>query len=61
MSVDPAEPNYSGGITLDHENPSMVYLARQVGGVFEVELWRTADGGVTWTRRPVTGSSARGN
>ena len=61
MSVDTAEPNYSGGITLDHENPSMVYLARQVGGVFEVELWRTPNGGATWTRRAVTGSSARGN
>ncbi len=61
MSVDTNEPNYSGGITLDHEDPNLVYLARQVGGVFEVELWRTADGGATWTRRPVTGSSARGN
>ena len=61
MSVDTAEPNYSGGITLDHENPSVVYLARQVGRVFEVELWRTSNGGATWTRRAVTGSSARGN
>jgi hypothetical protein len=61
MSIDTAEPNYSGGITLDHENPSMLYLARQVGGVFEAEVWRTADGGATWTHRPITGSSARGN
>jgi hypothetical protein len=61
MSRDANEPHYSGGITLDHENPGQVYLARQVNGIFEVELWRTSDGGHSWTRRPVTGSSARGN
>jgi hypothetical protein len=45
MSVDPSEPNDSGGITLDHENPSTVYLSRQVGGVFETEVWTTPDRG----------------
>jgi hypothetical protein len=61
MSGDPVEPHYSGGITLDHEDPSVVYLARQVGGRFEVSMWRTPDGGHTWTSRGVTGGSARGN
>ncbi|HEY6749272.1 MAG TPA: BNR-4 repeat-containing protein [Mycobacteriales bacterium] len=61
ISGDPAEPNYSGGITLDHDNPGVVYLSRQVNGVFEVEVWATADGGTTWTSRPVTSHSVRHN
>jgi hypothetical protein len=61
MSVDPAEPDYSGGITLDHEDPSTVYLSRQINGVFEVEVWRTSDGGATWTSSPLTANSVRGN
>jgi hypothetical protein len=61
MSLDPNEPNYSGGITLDHEDPSIVYLSRQVNGVFEVQVWQTPDGGATWTSRPLTSGSVRGN
>ena len=61
MNLDPAEPNYSGGITLDHEDPSTVYLSRQVNGVFEVEVWTTPDGGATWSARPLTAGSVRGN
>jgi hypothetical protein len=58
MSLDPAEPNYSGGITLDHEDPSVVYLSRQVNGIFRVEVWTTPDGGATWSSRPLTSPSA---
>ena len=61
MSIDPHEPHYSGGITLDHEDPSTVYLARKQGRAFEVSMWQTPDGGHTWTSRGVTGGSARGN
>ena len=61
MSVDPAEPNYSGGISLDHEDPSIVYLSRQVNGIFEVEAWTTRDGGATWSSRALTAPSARNN
>jgi len=61
MSGDPAEPNYSGGVTLDHANPSRVFLARQVGGIFEIQVYRTTDGGHTWVSRVVTASSGRGN
>jgi hypothetical protein len=61
MSLDPAEPNYSGGITLDHEDPSIVYLSRQVNGVFEVQVWTTPDGGASWSSRPLTAGSVRGN
>jgi hypothetical protein len=61
MSGDPTEPNYSGGVTLDHEDPSVVLLARQRSGVFEVERWQTSDGGTSWSSRSVTAGSARGN
>ncbi len=61
MSLDPTEPNYSGGITLDHEDPSTVYLSRQVNGNFEVEVWRTPDGGATWSSQPLTSVSAGNN
>ena len=52
---------YSGGITLDHENPSVVYLSREVKGTFEVETWQTSDGGRTWTRKAVTSGSSTQN
>ena len=52
-------PRYSGGITLDHEDPSRVYLSRQVGsGAWQVETWTTADGGASWS--PATVQSAGG-
>ncbi len=55
------DPFYSGGITLDNENPSVVYLSRQVNGVFEIERWVTADGGATWESEAVTGGSRANN
>ena len=61
ISRDGKEPYYSGGITLDHEDPSTVYLSRDRGGVFEVETWRTADRGQTWSRSEVTAASSANN
>ncbi len=52
---------YSGGITLDHEDPSVVYLSRPVDGIFEIERWVTPDGGRTWTSEPVTCGSRKDN
>jgi hypothetical protein len=53
------EEQYSAGITLDHEDPSVVYLSHPVEGAFEIEAWRTADGGASWDeRRVVTAGSA---
>lgn len=45
---------YAGGMVLDSRDSSVVYLSRQVAGVYQVERWRTTDGGATWTSRPVT-------
>ncbi|MDD9267748.1 BNR-4 repeat-containing protein [Paenibacillus sp. GCM10023248] len=51
------EPYYSGGIILDHGDPSVVFLSREVNGVFEIERWQTEDLGATWSSAPVTASS----
>jgi hypothetical protein len=56
-----AEPYYSGGVTLDHENPSVVYLSRYVDGTFEVETWRTPDRGASWRHWPITSGSSTEN
>jgi hypothetical protein len=57
----PLRGRYAGGISLDHEDPGVVFLSRRVRGVFEVERWTTRDGGRTWSRRPVTRRSRRHN
>jgi hypothetical protein len=61
MNEDGRQPYYSGGITLDHESPDTVYLAREVDGVFEVETWRTPDGGGTWSSTAITAASDEKN
>ncbi|MGN9812808.1 BNR-4 repeat-containing protein [Micromonospora sp. BQ11] len=61
ISGDPAEPNYSGGITLDHDDPSVVLMSRQVDGVFEIERWTTPDGGTSWSTEALTSGSTEPN
>ena len=51
---------YAGGLVLDSRNPSVVYLSRQVGAVYQVERWQTATGGLTWTSTSIT-SDERGS
>jgi PKD repeat protein len=59
---DGGSPYYSGGLTLDHEDPSRVYLSRQVGpGSWRVETWTTADGGATWTSQPISSPATERN
>ncbi len=55
------EPHYSGGIILDHTNPSIVYLSREINGIFEIEKWTTHDLGYTWSSMPVTKNSTSSN
>lgn len=52
------EPYYSGGVVLDHGDPSRVYLSRKVGRTWEVESWQTGDGGESWTAHAVTYGTA---
>jgi hypothetical protein len=47
------EKEYSGGIQLDHQNPSIVYLSRKVNGLYQIERWVTGDGGASWSHSTV--------
>lgn len=55
------EPNYSGGIVLDHSDPSLVYLSRENNGVFEIERWSTNDRGRHWQVQAITTNSRNDN
>jgi len=55
------EPHYSGGLALDHQDPSVVFLSRPVNGVREIECWTTGDGGKTWKSKAITSGSAHDN
>ena len=54
------EPNYSGGLALDHGDASVVYLSRPAEGVFEIFRYHTPDGGVSWHHEAVTSGTAQG-
>jgi hypothetical protein len=55
------EPNYSGGIVLDHEDPSNVYLSRLKNKKFEIEKWTTANQGKDWRVEEITNDSENDN
>ncbi|MBN2612363.1 MAG: BNR-4 repeat-containing protein [Bacteroidales bacterium] len=55
------EPNYSGGIVIDHEDPSVVYLSAKTDGTFEIEKWKTFDGGTNWEIEKITCRSQKDN
>ena len=50
---------YPAGITLDHADPSRVFLIADHTGQTEVEQWTTPDSGQTWASTPVTAGSAQ--
>jgi BNR repeat-containing family member len=62
-SISPAtiEYQYSGGLTLDHSNPSIVYLSRQAGSSWQIERWVTSDRGNRWRHRVVVRGGAIDN
>lgn len=68
------EAGFASGLTLDHENPNIVYISRQYGVLrdslnfssitdetHEIEKWVTSDKGVTWDTIPITRNSAKKN
>ncbi len=55
------EPNYSGGVILDHNDPSTVYLSIEKDGIFEIEQWQTEDQGEHWKTIPITSGSKFNN
>lgn len=46
--------NYSGGLVLDHTDPSIVYLSRPINGQYALEQWKTSDGGATWSSKMIS-------
>jgi hypothetical protein len=55
------EPNYSGGLVLDHQDPSRIFLSRDKNGIFEIEQWETHNKGEDWTITPITENSTNDN
>ncbi len=58
------EPHYSGGIFLNPQDPSEVFLSRPPNGgagTFEIERWLTGDMGQTWTSQAITSGSSKNN
>ncbi|MGD8781918.1 MAG: glycoside hydrolase family 88 protein [Ignavibacteria bacterium] len=55
-----SEPNYSGGIFIDHENINEVYLSVKRDSVFEIEKWINT-GGKNWEAETVTKGSNKDN
>lgn len=54
------EPHYSPGYSLDHHDPSIVYLSKHIDedtGPVEVQRWTTQDSGDSWSSRSITSSS----
>ncbi len=51
------EPHYSGGMAINHSNPSTLYVSRQINGIFEIEKWSSPDKGKTWLSLPITRNS----
>lgn len=54
------EPNYSGGIIIDHENTNVVYLSAKRDSVFEIEKWTRIDG-ANWQAESITEGSSKDN
>jgi hypothetical protein len=55
IGTNPSEPLYSGGVSLDHADPSTVVLSRQhEGGPHRIERWHTPDRGRTWSTEIIT-------
>ena len=54
------EPEYSGGMAIDHENTDVVYLSVNRLGIFEIEKWELTNG-VRWETSPVTQGSVQDN
>ena len=51
---------HPGGITIDPQDETVVYVAEVIDGVFEIRRGETADGGETWSFESVTtGSEAK--
>ena len=55
------EPNYSGGMNIDHENTNTLYLSIKRDSVFEIEKWETGNRGKSWKASRITNGSSKNN
>lgn len=55
------EVNYSGGMTLDPADPSVLYFSHRINGVFEISKATTRNLGKTWKVSAITRNSALNN
>ena len=55
------EPNYSGGLSIDQEDPDVLYLSVKRKGVFEIEKWTAVNNGKKWKVEAITKNSAKDN
>lgn len=52
---------YSGGVVLDHQDPTIAYLSKYVSSKFEIWKYQTPDNGTTWTGTAITSGSSDKN
>ena len=55
------EPHYFGNLTVNPNDVNVVYLSREINGVFEIERWETKNNGLSWKSRAVTKDSKLDN
>jgi rhamnogalacturonyl hydrolase YesR len=55
------EPNYSGGMSIDKEDPTILYLSIKRDSVFEIEKWTRSKSGRSWKIEHITKGSSKDN
>ncbi|MFO7657725.1 MAG: BNR-4 repeat-containing protein [Bacteroidales bacterium] len=55
------EPHYFGGMSIHPGNANVVYLSRQINGVFEIERRETENKGKSWETEAITENSEYDN
>ena len=62
-SISPGtiETDYSGGLALDHADPSTVFISRRKGSGWQIERWHTSNGGSRWQHSVVVDSEGTQN
>ena len=58
LTIDANQIYYAGGVVLDHADPSIIYISREVSGQFEMFRYATTDGGSSWMVTQLTEDSA---
>ncbi len=55
------ETYYFGNMTIHPARPDVIFLSRQIDGIFEIEKRTTPDGGISWEIEAITAHSAYDN